>query len=164
MRRFLFVSVFILLALSLVGCTESMTVSPTESRLPQPILSVLPTSVPSPLATVTPPVSVVLVAPQLDEPIYAGDTQITGQGPFGLPIRLYDVGLTGNELGGSVVDEEGTFVVILQQPLVVGQRVGLALGDLSETAYTSEQLQDYAVIDLPVIGLLFADVKVQPRE
>lgn len=108
------------------------------------------------------PVPTPLPAITLDEPIHARDTQVSGSGPPGLPIRLYDVGLTGDELGSGVVGNDGTFAVRLTNPLHAGQRVGLALGDMEGASFSYDALRKQAIINLPVIGLLFADVEVQP--
>ncbi len=108
------------------------------------------------------PVSTPLPAIVLNEPVRAGDTQVSGSGPPSLPIRLYDVGLTGDELGSEVIGKNGTFKVKLASPLRAGQRVGLALGDMTGTDFSYDALKEQATINLPVIGLLFADVEVQP--
>jgi hypothetical protein len=108
------------------------------------------------------PVSTPLPAIVFNEPIRAGDTQVSGSGPPSLPIRLYDVGLTGDELGSGVIGKDGTFKVKLASPLRAGQRVGLALGDMTGTDFSYDALKEQAIINLPVIGLLFADVEVQP--
>lgn len=119
----------------------------------------------SPLSTpaFTSPIPTRLPELGLNEPIYAEDTEVSGFGPPGLPIRLYDVGLTGGELGRGRIGEDGTFAVRLETPLRIGQRVGLALGNLEGTTYSYEALRGQAIINLPVIGLLFADAAVQPR-
>jgi hypothetical protein len=109
------------------------------------------------------PVSTPLPDFGVGEPVVSGDEVVVGFGPPGLPIRLYDIGETGDLLGSGVLDRDGRFAVEVSGPLRVGQRVGLALGDLKGTDFSIEALRAQAIIELPVIGPLFADVPVQAR-
>lgn len=86
---------------------------------------------------------------------------VTGTGLPSLPIRLYEVDMTGKQLANGVIDEQGTFSIQLLTPLKAGQRVGLVLGDLKGTSFRREQVKQYALIDLPIIGLLFDDAPVE---
>lgn len=158
MRRGIIVLLFAVVGVALAACGRKTAV---ESPLVTPAftspLEVQQTT--SPIPTPRTPVQHL----SLNEPIYSEDTEVSGSGPAGLPICLYDVGLTGNELGSGVIGEDATFSIELNTALRVGQRVGLALGDLEGTSFTRDDLNDQAIIDLPVIGLLFADVTVQPQ-
>jgi len=74
------------------------------------------------------------------------------------------VGKTGNHLGSGTIDEDGQFCIDLETELQAGQRVGLAIGELEGTRFTRDELKELAIINLPVIGLLFDDVTVETEE
>jgi hypothetical protein len=180
MRKECALLVLVTIAGLVTGCggdVEESPASPESSASPESPLSTpvtvtetereSPLATPafgSPLATQSPiptPSSVAIFAPQLDRPINVGDTEVCGTGPSGLPIELYDVGLTGNQLGGAVIGDDDAFCIELDSELRAGQRVGLALGDLEGSGFTRDELREKAIINLPVIGLLFDDVTVE---
>jgi len=153
--------IILLLALLLAACQEDKPEA--SSPLAEPSSSPLA----EPSSPIAPPTTEPAVAPTdmpkltLDQPLNAGMDMVTGSGPAGLPIRLYDVGITGEELGSVVIGQQGTFSIQLLSPLRSGQRIGLALGDLQGTPFKRQDFTNQALIDLPIIGLLFADVTVQ---
>jgi len=157
--------IVLLVALLLVACGEDEATPEASSPLSEPASSPLaePSSPIAPPATESAPgpTATAMPALTLNQPLNAGMDVVTGSGPVGLPVRLYDVGLTGEELGSVVIGQQGTFSIQLLSPLQSGQRVGLALGDLEGTPFKRQDFVNQAIIDLPVIGLLFADVTVQ---
>lgn len=162
MRKEILITLLLILLLGACGKKEpepepTSPLPAPSSPLSQPPASPLqaPTSQP-PAAAPTPMPLLTLV-----EPIGIGATIVRGSGPAGVPIRLHDVGLTGLLLGEGVIGQDGTFSIQLLDPLEAGQRVGLALGDLEGTPFKRHHFVDQAIIDLPVIGLLFADVTVE---
>jgi hypothetical protein len=155
--------IILLLALLLAACGEdkpeasSPLAEPSSSPLAEPSSPIVPAATKPAVA----PAPTDMPKLTLDQPLNAGMDMVTGSGPAGLPIRLYDVGITGEELGSVVIGQQGTFSIQLLSPLRSGQRVGLALGDLQGTTFKRQDFTNQALIDLPIIGLLFADVTVQ---
>ena len=76
----------------------------------------------------------------LDRPLVAGSTEVTGAGPAGVPIVLHDVTFMGEELGTTVVGLNNRFSIVVQ-PLEAAHRVGVAIGDLTGTEWTSENFE-----------------------
>lgn len=92
----------------------------------------------------------------IDEPIDPNSNTVTGTGPAGVPIKLVDVTIMGEELALTTIDENGNFSFSLDKPLTSGHAVGLMIGDLSNTDYNYDEFtfsDEY--IDKPMIGTLF---------
>lgn len=100
---------------------------------------------------------------QVDQPLYNGDTSISGVGEPNLLIEFYDVGTTGRLLAETQIGPDGTFEVTLDTSLKVGQRVALSLGSLSDTEYLHQDFESQSIEILPIIGYIFTDIHVQPK-
>jgi hypothetical protein len=97
---------------------------------------------------------------QLDKPVIAGVTKVTGKGPSGIPVVLADVTLGGNVLGSTTINREGRFEIKVGAPLEAGHRVGLTLGDLSGTGKQHRDFYDEVfygdgALTVPQIGFFF---------
>jgi len=147
-----------------VGISSCRGPEPTESPSPLPIPSPVPDS---PIATpvvVDPPASQI-VPFQLDKPLQQGDTRVTGTGPVGAPIRLEDVTFAGRFIAIGEIEQDGTFELVLSEPLEAGHRVGLTV-DVSGTSWTVEDFQSPefngdGAMQIPQIGFYFDTTMVQ---
>jgi|GEM_PF-2056098 len=92
----------------------------------------------------------------IDEPIKQNKNIVTGTGPAGVPIRLVDITMMGEELGLTIIDENANFLFDLNQPLISGHVIGLMIGDLSKTEFNYDEfVYSNEYIDKPMIGTLF---------
>jgi hypothetical protein len=82
-----------------------------------------------------------LVAFHLEKPLRAGATTIRGSGPPGTPFVVANVTFMGEPWVFGTVGEDGTFEFEIQA-LEENHRIGIALGDLSQTPWTEEQFRD----------------------
>lgn len=138
------------LVLTLVGCGESAPTA-SESPLESP-LDTTQSSLPTP--------SVDVVQFQLDKPITAGTTRVTGSGPAGVPIILADITFGGPILTTGRIDSDGRFELELGNPLEARHRIGIALGDLRGTGwqpddFSNESFHGDEARTVPQIGFFF---------
>ncbi len=149
---------FALIIVAVAGISSCGHPAPTTSPLQVPE---------SPLPT---PEGTDAAAPQivpfrLDKPLQDGDTRVTGTGPAGVPIRLEDVTFTGRLIATGQVEEDGTFEIVLPQPLEARHRVGLTI-DVAGTPWTLEDFQspdfngDEALM-VPQVGFYYDTAMVQ---
>ncbi len=102
-----------------------------------------------------------LPALKLDEPLYAGATQVSGVGPAGVPIIIMDISAM-SPIGSGEVDENGEFVVQVAPALAAPNLVGIMLDDARPSPYPKEALPCIGTCrDQPLIGLLFDRVVVK---
>jgi hypothetical protein len=103
---------------------------------------------------------------QLDKPIVAGSTTVTGSGPAGVPILLEDVTFMGALMGQTNIGQDGRFSFTVP-PLVAGHRLGVTLGDITGTKWTAEQFyspgyQGDEAMQTPNVGFFFDTAQVKP--
>lgn len=156
------------LLVAVVGCGGP---KPTESPLPSPSSPFsTPSRFESPIETPTTQSSEISGPTfAIDRPLKAGATNITGQGPAGIPIVVVDVTMTGQELGQGFIDDTGRFDIELNRPLEHDHRIGLMAG--AAQAMSPEEIQVYikqllrwkgeGARDLPYIGMLFDTTMVE---
>jgi len=124
---------------------------------PTPSVSPLASTLYSP--SVPPPWADHVSAFRLDKPIRSGTTRITGSGPAGVPIILVDVTFGGLVLATGDVDQNGRFVLELDQPLEARHRIGLTLGNLSGTPWESVEFDSKFYggepMSVPLVGFFF---------
>jgi hypothetical protein len=94
-----------------------------------------------------------------------GDTVITGGGPPGVPIILFDVTAMGVALGQTTIGEDGRFEFTVD-PLESAHRIGVALGELAGTGYTAEELQETIYfgdesLSVPLVGFFYDTAMVR---
>lgn len=132
---------------------------PTEtSAIDSPLPSPEPTKIPSeqayPITNPTsapPPQGYPLASPtyaadyqgeivpfQLDRPIVAGSTRVTGGGPAGVPIVLRDITFGGPVLAQGVIEKSGRFALDIARPLEARHRIGIAIGNLEGTGWQAK--------------------------
>lgn len=126
-----------------------------------PVVSESPLA--SPLGTAQSPLpapSTSAVPFQLDKPIAAGATRVTGSGPAGVPIMLSDITFGGPILAMGTIDQDGRFELELGEPLEARHRIGIALGNLTGTGWQLEDFSDRGfhgdeALSVPQIGFFF---------
>jgi len=128
----------VLLMLSLAACDEApaITVSPLDS----PIIassSVLPTPI---AVSESETIDEGIVKFNIDEPLLAGASQVTGVGPAGLSISVVDVSVGYEVLGSGEVNREGKFAIKVTPPVMSGHRIGI----LTEEPLSSAEFKKYA--------------------
>jgi hypothetical protein len=142
---------------------------PEVTKSPSPLPMVSPLQQDSPVATPprddTAPPAFEIVPFQLDKPLREGDTRVTGTGPAGAPIRLEDVSFTGRFIAAGQIEEDGTFELVLSEPLEARHRVGLTVNVMG-TSWTIEDFQSPefngdGAMQVPQIGFYFDTAMVQ---
>lgn len=102
-------------------------------------------------------------------PLQAGDTEVRGRGPAGLPIALVDVSLGGDLITTGKIEEDGTFIMKVPQPLESNHHLGLKVGPLYGAPFADQEevvMQDARLLlgdhafDLPNIGLILTSQHV----
>jgi hypothetical protein len=133
----------ITLALLLAACTPANTLPPPSSS-PSTRLS----SSPYPVSKATKPSAQAypsnspthdpsIIPFSINKPLQEGATQVTGTGPAGVPIRLQDITFMGDLVAETVIGDDGTFTFTVA-PLEQKHRLGIALGDLTNTRWQPE--------------------------
>ncbi len=98
----------------------------------------------------------------INTPVRAADTQVTGTGPAGVPIRLIDIARSAQVLGETVINADGTFSIDVGNELIAGNRIALVLGDTSGTNVNpADFVRGENYEDIPLIGITFFQTVVQ---
>ena len=98
---------------------------------------------------------------KLDRP-RLGATTISGHGPVGLPIKIYEVAKTADLLCITTIDQNGQFICEdIPRPLRRNERVAVTAPDLSNTPYTRQDLRKIRQIDIPTYGYILDERKVR---
>ena len=98
----------------------------------------------------------------IETPVTGGDTTVTGTGPEGVPIILVNVSEVGRLLGETTINQDGTFLFSLDEPLVSNHMIGIQLGDLSGTNFDeNEFIYSDTYFVRPLVGILFDMVPVK---
>jgi hypothetical protein len=66
---------------------------------------------------------------EINEPLTAGDMQVSGSGPGLVPIRLVNISNNGQVMAERVTEGDGQFTLELVEPLEAGDEIGLLLGN-----------------------------------
>ena len=166
MVRKLSLSIVSIAIVILAGCVspgpfKSPTAAPSmSSPIPAPRANLSPIAV-SPLA----PVGKV-VRFQIDRPLKAGATTVTGRGPAGIPISLGNLTMGGEELGAGVIGADNRFAITVPA-LPANVRIGIALGDLSGSGHSPDEFDadSYKGVDalmVPMVGYYLDTALIQP--
>ena len=103
----------------------------------------------------------------IDRPVSASDTTITGNAPRGISVAIIDVTFGGVILGTGVVDNDGRFSVPVTE-MTEGHRIGLTVTDIQDGRTFEEiavELYDYrgeGFMNVPSVGVFFDSVVAQP--
>lgn len=168
--KFIFLLNFLIILL-ISACdltTEVDTVIETSSPIVTPVEAVVsplssPIATPEPKATPTQISLQVRIPVVLDEPIKIGATTVSGTGPPNVPIKIFEVANTANLLGELTIPEDGKFSITFEdRPLQATERVGVTLGDLSNTPLEEQFFKDISIRDVPTYGYILAEVAVEP--
>jgi len=104
---------------------------------------------------------------RIDQPVTGAATTITGQAPPNLVLAVLDVTYGGAPLGQGRSDENGVFSIPVSG-LTVGNRIGLAIGELPEGMDIAQTAETYfphrgeGFQNLPNIGVFYDTTLVQP--
>jgi len=99
---------------------------------------------------------------KFDSPVTKDDDIVTGIGPAGVPIKLVDVSEVGLGLSETLIDNDGVFKFILEEPLVSGHTIGIQLGNIENTEFSEGDFQySDSYYERPMIGILFDLVVVE---
>lgn len=148
--------------IALTGCVSKKP-TPQVSPLNSPLAV---DSVPTPDADPPVPVSRNAVKFQIDRPVKAGATIVTGSGPAGVPISIVSVTTMGDELGIGVIGPDSRFSIAVA-PLADNVRIGVGLGDLSGTDFTADEFnadvyKGSEALLVPLVGYFQDTARVQP--
>jgi hypothetical protein len=104
---------------------------------------------------------------QLDLPLKAGATTVTGQSPESLPLAIVDVTFGGTILGTGQSDEDGRFSITVT-PLMAGNRIGVTITEL-EPGITFEEIatryfpyRGEGFMNVPNIGIFYDTAIAEP--
>jgi hypothetical protein len=157
--------IFIAIGLFIIGCNSNDAIEngTPDSIVESPLSQSGDVSSPVPTPTAAPRLAV-SQSFSLDKPIKIGDTSVSGTGPVGVPILIYEVANTADLLGQLTVPEDGKFSIEFERPLQPSERVGVVLDleNLAKTDFEYEDFRQVAELEVPVYGLVLADVEVEP--
>ena len=149
----------ILVLLSLPGCRTPAS-PPSSTPQTSPLASPLSVS-DSPVMTPLPTADPALVEFQLDGPLMAGETQVSGTGVAGVPIIIMDVSRM-TEIGSGTVDSDNRFSITASEPLVAYSIIGVMVDATRPSPYAAEQLPcGETCRDQPHVGLLLVRAPVR---
>jgi hypothetical protein len=98
----------------------------------------------------------------ITEPVKATDTQISGTGPTGIPIKVQNITENGATIGQGIIGANNAFTLKLTAQLHSGDRIALALGETAGTGLNpNDFLSGPGYQDLPQVGILFTTAVVQ---
>ena len=104
---------------------------------------------------------------QLDLPLKAGATTVTGQAPESLPLAIVDITFGGIILGTGQSDEDGRFSIPVT-PLPEGHRVGVTITEI-EAGITFEEIAEQyfpyrgqGFINVPNVGVFYDSAITEP--
>ena len=154
------IAIVLAISLLLAACAPETPVPSTVSPLASPL-----EAGGSPLATPTREVEPF----QMDKPLVAGMSKITGSGPAGIPVLVADVTMGGQVLGRSTINNQGEFEIKLNAPLEARHRLGLTLGDMTGTGkqYEDFYFEGYygdEALTVPQVGFFFDTAMVKEKE
>lgn len=104
---------------------------------------------------------------RIDQPVKAGATTVTGQGPKNLSIAIVNITLSGTILGTGTIGDDGRFSIPVS-PLPEGYRIGLTVTDVEEGKTFEEvavELYDYrgeGYTLVPSVGIFFDSALIEP--
>jgi hypothetical protein len=143
-----------LVIILLVGCSGP---APMTNPLVSPVSTTTFTS-----PTVKPTAAVIPF--QLDKPIVAGTSSITGSGLPDVPIVILDITFMGEVLGTGKIDATGKFRINIS-PLESGHMIGITLGELAGTQWKTEdfagtEYRGEGATQIPQVGFFYDTVTV----
>lgn len=98
----------------------------------------------------------------INEPVKAGDTSVTGKGPAGVPIELIDLSEIDLILAETIINKDGTFIFELDKPIEPNHSIGIKLGNISNTSLNEEDFHyNDSYFERPYVGILFDIVYVE---
>lgn len=103
---------------------------------------------------------------ELDRPIKAGATLVTGSAPAGVVINIVNVTLMGEWLGNGVVGDDNRFSINVT-PLLAKIRIGLEIADIGSSGYAVEDFFNDAFLgpesrNFPQVGYYLDTALVEP--
>jgi hypothetical protein len=115
------------------------------------------------------PTEPALLGPEfsIHKPLFPGDTEVSGTGPYDLPIAVVDVTMMGEILGRGSIGSDGNFTISVTPPLIANHRIGIMLDEQASDQYTEEvlmQLKNFQgenMITLPRIGRIYEAASVE---
>jgi hypothetical protein len=98
----------------------------------------------------------------LNTPVHASDTEVTGKGPAGVPVKLVNVARSGELIGETTIGNDGAFTVKVSAKLIAGDRIALMLGNTAGTKFNRDDfVRGPGYVDYPLIGVMFASTVIQ---
>jgi hypothetical protein len=95
-------------------------------------------------------------------PVRASDTEVTGKGPAGVPVKLVNVARSAEMIGETTIDANGAFKISLPSKLIAGDRIALMLGNTAGTKFNANDfVSGPGYQDYPLVGILFASTVVE---
>ena len=98
----------------------------------------------------------------LNTPVHTTDTQVTGKGPAGVPVKLVNVARSAEVIGETTIGNDGVFSVNIPSKLIAGDRIALMLGNTAGTKFNpNDFISGPGYEDRPLVGIMFASTVVQ---
>jgi hypothetical protein len=161
---------FVLMGIYLVGCgtANNLEQNSTPTAAIESNFSGIDTAYPS--SAISSPQMTAYPAPDqseqpggillaLNDPIHINDTSISGVGPVGLVVYVLDITFMGEQLGSTIVGDDGTFT-IETNPLPANIRIGLT-ADVTEIGLTPVDIKPgNGEISIPRVGYFYDSVVI----
>lgn len=143
------------------GSTSSVYPAPTSPQATEGVYPApaAPVEAAYPGPASTQPSSSTAIPFKINKPVSSVATQVTGTGTPGVPLVLVDLTNMGELLSSTTIKADGTFVFDVKA-LPVSSRIGLMLGDLANTSWTTESFYDPGyngeeALLIPNVGFLY---------
>ena len=137
------------------GATATGAYPAPENAYPAPPAAVDSNGYPAPTLPQGPEFTFIL-------PVKATDTEVTGKGPAGVPIKLVNVARSAETIGETTIDANGAFKISTPAKLIAGDRIALMLGNTAGTKFNpNDFVSGPGYQDYPLVGILFASTVVE---
>jgi len=161
---------YIVICFMIIGLGACQPVK--ENEIEKPTSAALPVELSplfSPVATATtitvPQASPSAIAPEgrfaLNRPVRAGDTVVSGTGPKGTAIKLFDLTRMGIELGDGIVQDDGRFAIKVE-PLPANIRIGIQLVEQDDRMWEDKTRLGPEALVVPLVGVFVDTTLVTP--
>ncbi len=166
----MYIARYVLIGLLIIGpvaCQPPSELPTIQSTAISPAVELSPIRSPiaPPTAVIASPIPLSALAPderfQIDRPVRAGATVVSGTGMKGMAIKLYDLTRMGVELGSGIVQSDGRFAIEVE-PLLANIRIGIQLVEQDDRVWQDKSRLGPEALVVPLVGIFVDTALVGP--